>query len=80
MKGENLNTFNEQCDIYQERPSLILCDETKKIAWYSSVHHLIKQKVIVQVGADTEEEDKVSIGIYSEEPPYAFKQKVLTDK
>ena len=75
-QGLHLTTFKTECDIYKQRPLLVVCKQTQSVGWFPSVHRLITQKVTIHVCADTEDEDMISFSFYAEGETYSHVQTI----
>ena len=42
-------TFKSECNVWNDRPQLIACEQVQVTNWRSSVHHLPEQRRIVHI-------------------------------
>ena len=59
---------------------MIKCEMTEVNEWYSSVHHLKKQGVIVWIGIDPADKSNISVQINDDKEPFEMRQRILIAK
>ena len=58
-------SFNENLNLYVERPVYISSERTKGSKFYPSIHQLEEQNMIVQIATDPNSDDKISISFFT---------------
>ena len=55
--SQSLNTFKQECDLWEERPQLISCEEAKQGEgeWFPVIYHLAAYQQVVHVTIDAED-------------------------
>ena len=69
-------SFNENLNLYVERPVFVSSERTKGTKFYPSIHKLEEQNMIVQIATDPDSEDKISISFFTTSQPYERTQRV----
>ena len=79
-KGQQKSTLNYSLGMHRTHPYLVACEQTKRQNWATSVHHLKKQQMILQIGGDTKDEEKIAFSFFNAEEPNDLDQCVIVPK
>ena len=72
-------TLNTELNVFKEKPELIAREYGKDLYWYSSVHRLATQDVIVHIGGNKESARLINFTFYNTSEPFRVTQIVTVD-